>query len=120
MAHEFYAEELAKTGHGSHFPNSPFCLFCVLFVCKCVMYCCYRVSTQLRLNISYYIISTKATSTHSEYVILIDIPLQQWLYASASMLRYTYIAHLFCSYCYICSVFSSNLPYIPYWSTGTA
>jgi hypothetical protein len=30
----------------------PFCvlcfivLFCVLFVCKCVLYCCYRVSTQ--------------------------------------------------------------------------
>jgi hypothetical protein len=36
----------------------------------------------------------KATDTHSEYVILIAFPRQQWLCESAWMLRYTYIAYL--------------------------
>ena len=34
----------------------------------------------------------KATDTHSEYVIRIAFPLQQWLHERASMLRYTYTA----------------------------
>jgi hypothetical protein len=29
----------------------PFSVFCVLFVCKCVLYYCHLVSTQLQLNI---------------------------------------------------------------------
>ena len=36
----------------------------------------------------------KATNAHSEYVILIAFPLQQWLHERTSMLRYTYIARL--------------------------
>jgi len=37
---------------------------------------------------------TKATNTHSEYVTLLSLPLQQWLHERASMLRYTYMACL--------------------------
>jgi len=36
----------------------------------------------------------KATNTHSEYVIFIGFPLQQWFHERASMLRYTYVAWL--------------------------
>jgi hypothetical protein len=35
-----------------------------------------------------------ATNTHSEYVILIAFPLQQWLHNRTTLLRYTYIAHI--------------------------
>jgi hypothetical protein len=37
---------------------------------------------------------TKATNTHSEYVILIAFPLQQWIHERPLMLRYTDIACL--------------------------
>jgi len=39
---------------------------------------------------------TKATNTHSEYVIVVAFPLQQWLHQRASMLRYRYNACLVC------------------------
>ena len=45
--------------------------------------------TRGRMRIACWI--TKATNTHSEYVILIAFPLQQWLHERASMLCYTYI-----------------------------
>jgi hypothetical protein len=36
----------------------------------------------------------KATNTHSEYVILIVVPLQEWLHERGSVLLYTYITCL--------------------------
>ena len=36
----------------------------------------------------------KATNTHSDYVTLIALPLQQWSHERASMLRYTHTACL--------------------------
>ena len=40
------------------------------------------------------ILVTKATNTHSEHVIFIPFPLQQWLWESTSLLRYVYSAWL--------------------------
>ena len=48
--------------------------------------------TVWRMRIACWI--PKTTNTHSEYVILIAFPLQQWLRERASMLGYTYIACL--------------------------
>ena len=45
-----------------------------------------------RMRIACWI--SKSTNTQSQYVILTDFPLQQWLYESASMLRCMYIAFL--------------------------
>jgi len=47
-----------------------------------------------RMRIACSIPKTKQTHTHThtEYVILIVLPLQQWLHERASMLRHTYIA----------------------------
>jgi len=34
---------------------------------------------------------TKATDRHSEYVVIIAFPLQQWFHERASKLRYTHV-----------------------------
>jgi hypothetical protein len=65
--------KLAKTGHGPHSSKLIvictvlllFVLFHVLFVCKCVLYYCHRVTIQLQLtNISYHIVSYHIISYH--------------------------------------------------------
>ena len=45
-------------------------LFCVLSVCKCLLYCCHRVSTQLQLTDIYLHICTH-THTHTHIYIYI-------------------------------------------------
>ena len=45
-----------------------------------------------RMRIAFWM--PKATDTHSEHVIRIAIPLQQWWHEHASLSRYTYIASL--------------------------
>ena len=58
---------------------------------------------------------SKTTSTHSEYVILIAVPLQQLLHERTSMLRYTYVHCLPCVFCqclYTFSIFCMLAPFI--------
>ena len=45
-----------------------------------------------RMRMAYWV--PKATNTHSQYVLLIAFPLQQWLHERSSMKRYTNIACL--------------------------
>ena len=44
----------------------------------------------------------KATNTHSQYVILISLTLQQWLHERVSVLRHTYIAFLVLYFLCVC------------------
>jgi hypothetical protein len=55
-------------------------------------------------------LKVKATNTHSEYVIRIAFPLQQWLHERASMLRYTYIA------CFVMNFVLKHLKMSSCWS----
>ena len=69
--------KLAKTGHGLHSSKLVvicvvlllFVSFCVLSVCKCVLYCCHRVATQLQLTyISFMIYMIRALCAHHQEV----------------------------------------------------
>ena len=63
--------------------------------------------TKWRMRIAYWM--AKVTDTHSEYVMIISFPLQQWLHERASMLRYTYIA------CLVSSIAIYKTAYLTRW-----
>jgi hypothetical protein len=48
---------------------------------------------------------TKATDTHSEYLILIAFPRQKWLHGRAFMLRLS----VYCLYCWFCTISTTGL-----------
>jgi hypothetical protein len=72
-----------------------------MYICRSKIY--FNDNITRRMRCACWI--TKTTDTHSEYVIVIVFPRQQWLCKCASMLRYTYIA---------CLVINSNPPLLRY------
>jgi len=57
-------------------------------------YCKVGQATEDKMAYAHCMPDTKATNTHSEYVIITAFPLQHWLHERASLLRYTQIACL--------------------------
>jgi len=57
-------------------------------------YCQARQATDDHMAYARYILVPKATNTHSEYVILVGLPLQKLLHERPSVFRYTYTALL--------------------------
>ena len=61
---------------------SVFCfivLFCVLLVCKCVLYYCHRVSTQLQLTNIYHIICSEFLSKCAQGSTYVDLLIKRSL-----------------------------------------
>ena len=67
--------------------------FCVLFLCKCVLYYCHRVSTQLQLNI-YHIIYLIIYHIISYHIISYHI-ISYHIVSPSSIKMYSRSGHLF-------------------------
>jgi hypothetical protein len=78
-------------------------LFCVLFVCKCVLYYCHWVSTKLQLTniyhiISYHIISYHIISYHIISYHIIPYRIISYLIISHHVISYNIISYRIVSY----------------------
>jgi hypothetical protein len=113
----------AKTGHCPHSSKIfvLFCVlfvsivsFCVLFVCKCVLYYCHRVATQLQLtNISYHIMSYHIIYHILPYHIIYIIS-YLIIYHIYHIISYhiSYISYHILSYIVYHHIISYHIPYI--------
>jgi len=82
------SDKSCRENQNTHFVFSNFFPKIVPFMRKCGKHIVERGGAQMaiwRMRIACWI--TQGTDSHSEYVILIAFPLQQWLRERASMLR---------------------------------
>jgi hypothetical protein len=101
---EFF--ETVRRNQNTHFMFNNFVSNSAVYEVNVGKYCTARQSADdnIMWNIHTVCWTTKATNTHSEYIILTAFPLQEWLHEHTSMLCYTYVAclvNLKCSqYCW--------------------
>jgi len=83
-------------------------LFYVLFVCKCVLYYCHQVSTQLQLNISYRIISYFCAVAESVHSVREEVFQSQEVANLFNSVTYVFLLLCLCILivCMLCSVYS--------------
>jgi hypothetical protein len=90
------SDKSCRENQNTHFMFSTFFLKIVPFMIYCAKYGTAGQATDVNIiwGMCFACWITNATDTHSEYVILIAFPWQQWFHESTSMLCFTYAACL--------------------------